>query len=412
MTFGAAAQIKAEGKTLCYNSVQQVYAESDVLFARHRSDLLIRVAFPYTSRPKYTAYQSLIFDLPVTGRQGFKTRIDHFPQYFVMHMASGKLGTIEQKPTSNYIQSGDVKWILPYTQNCLADIMMDDRQLIQTSCQFSVIQNTIPQTYHRIAPNKYILTNYSQVYVRCSDSEGKTLNQADCSLCLLTLECNCQLYQEHRVILTEFEGCVDNSTAESQIHHAINLPLLDKFYNLADETINGAQLISPQHFKEPVPIQWRLFAERTNQTLAASKKLSFSLNRLAEAYNNDSVVYAHSAEAILDEYMHELMTATVTGKQNTDWQDYLQWSAAALTIPIMALIVRQQIKIKQLAQMITIITALPKGHAFELLRPELRTATTMATTSEMTTMNVISLLVQQMMNNITVIDTLMFSLLP
>jgi hypothetical protein len=93
----AAAEISAQRKTLCYNSVQQVYAESDVLFARHRSDLLIRIAFLFTSRPKYTAYQSLIFDLPVTGRQGFKTRIDHFPQYFVIHMASGKLGTIEQK---------------------------------------------------------------------------------------------------------------------------------------------------------------------------------------------------------------------------------------------------------------------------------------------------------------------------
>jgi hypothetical protein len=205
-------------------------------------------------------------------------------------MTSGKLGTIGEKPTSNYIQSGDVKWILPSSQNCLADIVLDNRQLIQASCQFSVIQDTIPQTDHKIAPNKYILTNYSRVNVRCSDSEGKTLNQADCSLCLLTLECKCHLYREDRVILTEFDGCTHNSTAESQIHHAINLPLLAKFYNLTDETLNGAQLISPQHFKEPTPIQWRLFADRTNKTLAASKKLSFSLNRLAEAYNNDSVV--------------------------------------------------------------------------------------------------------------------------
>jgi hypothetical protein len=277
----AAAEVSAEEKTLCYNSVEQVYAESDVLFTEHRSDILIRVAIPFTSRPKYTAYQSLIFDLPVTGRQRFKTCIGHFSQYFVIHMASGKLGTIEQNPTSNYIQSGDVKWILPYTQNCLADITLDIRQLIQTSCQFSLIQDTIPQTYHRIAPNKYILTNYSRIYVRCLDSEGKTLNQADCSLCLLTLECKCHLNQEDRTILTEFEGCTHNSTAESKIHHAINLPLLTKFYNLTDETLNGAQLISPHHFKEPAPIEWRLFADRTNQTLAASKKLSFSLNRFS-----------------------------------------------------------------------------------------------------------------------------------
>jgi hypothetical protein len=109
--------------------------------------------------------------------------------------------------------------------------------------------------------------------------------------------------------------------------------------------------------------------------------------------------------------MHQLMAATVTEKQSTDWRNYLQWTAAVVIIPIMAVIVWQHIKIRQLAQMIAIITALPKGHAFELLRPEIGASTTMATTGEMTTMQVIPLIIQQMISSITVVDTLMFSLL-
>jgi hypothetical protein len=109
--------------------------------------------------------------------------------------------------------------------------------------------------------------------------------------------------------------------------------------------------------------------------------------------------------------MHQLMTATVTEKQSTDWRDYLQWTAADVIIPITAVIVRQYIKSRQLAQMIAIITTLPKGHAFELLRPEISAPTATVNTSAMSTTQAIPFMIQQMISSITVVDTLMFSLL-
>ena len=88
----AAAQVASDGRTLCYDTVHQVYAEGDVLFARHRSDLLIRVKLSFTNLPKFTIYQSMTFDLPISGRQGFKTRLEQIPAYFITHRIVFSMG--------------------------------------------------------------------------------------------------------------------------------------------------------------------------------------------------------------------------------------------------------------------------------------------------------------------------------
>jgi hypothetical protein len=63
--------------------------------------------------PRFTAYQSILFDLPVNSRQGFKTRLETVPEFFVSNVAENKIGFIHEKPTSDLVLVGDVKWQLP-----------------------------------------------------------------------------------------------------------------------------------------------------------------------------------------------------------------------------------------------------------------------------------------------------------
>jgi hypothetical protein len=107
---------------------------------------------------------------------------------------------------------------------------------------------------------------------------------------------------------------------ETAIHHAVNFPVLDGFYNLTDQLINGEKLFLPKDFKEPSPIEWRLFSERTNQSLASSKTISFSLNRLAESFTNDTPVFQHSSEAVLHDYMNQLLEASTAS--DVSWLDW------------------------------------------------------------------------------------------
>ena len=79
----ASSKLTPAGRTLCYKTVQEIYAAKNVLYARHHSDLLIRIKIPYTSMPRFTAYRSILLDLPVHSRQGFKTRLEAVPELFV-----------------------------------------------------------------------------------------------------------------------------------------------------------------------------------------------------------------------------------------------------------------------------------------------------------------------------------------
>jgi hypothetical protein len=141
--------------------------------------------------------------------------------------------------------------------NLSADIINDKPGTIQNSCQFLVMQDSIPQSHHRLAPNLYLLTNFSKLYVSCPEDTAKRLNEFDCMLCTLKLKCKCQLYFQNRILLTEYEGCEHSNSVETQLHHAVNLPLLKALYNLTDETISGSTLFLPKDFKEPSEIQWR-----------------------------------------------------------------------------------------------------------------------------------------------------------
>jgi hypothetical protein len=64
----AASKLAPDRLMLCYTIVQQIYASKNVLYARHRTDLLVRVKIPYTSMPRFMAYQAILFDLPVNSR--------------------------------------------------------------------------------------------------------------------------------------------------------------------------------------------------------------------------------------------------------------------------------------------------------------------------------------------------------
>jgi hypothetical protein len=149
----AASKLAPDGRTLCYTTVQQIYGAKNVLYVRHHTDLLIRLKIPYTSMSRFMAYQSILFDLPVNSKQGFRPRLETVTEFFVSNIAENKIGVLHEKPTSDLIPAADVKWQFPYTSSCLSDIIP---ALVRTSRSYSVVQDTIPSNAHRIAPNRYI----------------------------------------------------------------------------------------------------------------------------------------------------------------------------------------------------------------------------------------------------------------
>jgi hypothetical protein len=121
-----------------------------------------------------------------------------------------------------------------------------------------------------------------------------------------------------------------------------------------------------------------LFSEKTNQTLASATKLAFPLSHMAQTFENDTTLYSHASEAIFDQYMQQLVTTSVTSQIDMfNWRFYLQRLPAFALIPVIAVIIRQHIKINQISQIVAVLSSLPRTHSFELRRQDAVTATTL-----------------------------------
>jgi hypothetical protein len=103
---------------------------------------------------------------------------------------------------------------------------------------------------------------------------------------LLDLPCSCVIHKNGRKVAVETHGCNTNLTELSEILHAINLLILSAFYNLSDEIISGTHLFPTNDMQTPDEAQWKLFADRTNRTLAADQQVSYSLRKLVPEMQN------------------------------------------------------------------------------------------------------------------------------
>jgi hypothetical protein len=131
---------------------------------------------------------------------------------------------------------------------------------------------------------------------------------------------------------------------------------------------------------------------------------------MIQAFENGSTLYQDASEAILDEYMSELAKESVRSKMNVfDWQFYVQWAPAVLILPILAVLVRQQIRINQISQVVIMLSSISRTHAFELRR--LTTTTSLASTQNITVAQEYpSWLINQLWTEISVIDATFFAI--
>ena len=345
--------LRRMSKDLCLSSAAEIYTSGSYDFARKGKDLYVHVRLPVTDKPRMTVYKVIILPIPVPGEQGLLTTLKDMPKFIVMDDTSGRTGEISERPRNAIIQAGDVKWYTRRERSCLTAIQADNAQAIAQLCDFTVRKAELPPRYIKLSEKKYVVSNLTKAHTACKNSAYKPLSVEECNPCLITLGCSCSLLAGELEIRAEAPSC-DNYTSQTDVSHAINMAVLRTFYEATNDSLTGAQLLDPSMMETIQPIKFPFFSEQTDKLLAADETASYSLKKLTESLQNDSVILHTPAEAVIHDYLQRnslLNSFELT--QWTTWLTILPWVVVTLLVTAQ---VRTYLKMRTLAAAVTALS--------------------------------------------------------
>jgi hypothetical protein len=359
----------------CLTSPNELYTLGNYDFARRGRDLFIQLRIPYTNLTKQSIYRLHTLSLPVPGDQGLVSRLKGLPPYVIANRDGGRIGELQELPRFPVVAADQVLWHTDSNPSCLAALKADRPELVAKYCEFTVRKGTIEPTYVKLQDRKYVVSNLTQVHTACRGGSHKPLSVDPCMPCIVDLGCSCTLAAGEFSLEAEASAC-DNHTSSTEVSHAVNLAVLQAFYDLDNDTLTGGALLPPSKMRDIQGIKLPLFD--TDRLLAADEAAGYSLRKMVDALQNESVILHTPAEAVIHDFMTR-MTEISKFPGWTSWFTYvsvLPW----VVIGLLAIVqIRTTMKLRALAAafLATRMTKLPLVSGFAV-RTEAPTPTTIS----------------------------------
>jgi hypothetical protein len=271
----------------CLTSSNELYTIGNYDFARRGRDLFIQLRIPYTSLTKQSVYRLHTLSLPNPGDQGLVSRLKGLPPYVIANMDSGRIGELRELPKFPVVAADNVLWHTDSNPSCLGALRADQPELVAEYCEFTVHTGTTEPTYVRLDDRKYVVSNLTQVHTACRGGSHKPLSVDPCVPCIVELGCSCTLAAGEFSLEAEASAC-DNHTSSIEVSHAVNLAVLQAFYDLDNDTLTGSTLLPPSKMRDIKGIKLPLFD--TDRLLAADETAGYSLRKMVDALQNESVI--------------------------------------------------------------------------------------------------------------------------
>ena len=378
---------------LIYTTALETYAVQNFDYARMGNDLVIRLHLPYKREDEMNVYKVETFPLPVPGKQGLISTLVDMPQYVLTpHVGpsgvvsmTGTVGEINRLPDGPVLHYADVQW--RGLQSCIWALLVDDHAAVHQRCSFSVRRGDIEPQVLRLDVGLFIATDPTVVEIACP-GEQPHMAAADKSLKLLRLECGCSLRYDRANFALETVQCPVNFSQTETVLSAVNLAILQHFYDLSDEIVSGSRLYLNNQTSQPAPLQIPLFGENVSQWIADDEQASYSLTKLAEHLENNSVVIHSQAEALLYQYIDSLPGESSFWALNTS--NLFLWCLCIGNAIVLFLVLYLMVTVRLLRGNIQAVatmtgTALPiLAQAFQLKTPSAASTQIATTTLSMT----------------------------
>jgi hypothetical protein len=321
------AELETTAYYLCLKTPQYVYESRNFDYARHGNDLIIRLRLPYSRYTPLNFYRSIVFPLRVNGQQGYVTELQQIPTYFLSNIARGLVAEVESIPQTPVIELYAVKWHTQTAHSCLYNLLIDKPNVAKITCQFTARKQVIEPTYIRLDKGVFILSNYTHVRARCLKDNLYDLTNTTCFPCFAQIECDCSLLADDEIIATPADRCMGHERFASQLLHGINLPLLQSFYDLTNISVSTKNLITPQDYREPAAMHWKIYSENVSQLLASDQQSSYFLQKLTETFEKGSYAFHSPAEALLHDFLTEY-----SPQQQFWFVNFNSWTTYALLL--------------------------------------------------------------------------------
>jgi hypothetical protein len=352
---------------LSQKTPEEMYVGGNFDFTRKGHDLYGMFRLPYSRGKRMGVCRLHVFPVLVPGKQRVVTEFSRMPSH-VLVSDWGVVGELLTEPRLPIIETENIRLYRPSDNWCLLHLGQDRPEGVAQSCEFSVRREPIQPSYLKLAEGKYVVSNLTKVHTRCEERPHQPAGP--CVPCLVTLGCGCSLVAYETSItnnvLEEVDCGVHNWSKE--IMYAVNLAVLQSFYDLANATVSDKTLTPLNKLQEAQRLDLPLFRREVDKWLAADKAVSYSLKKVVEGLQNDTVILHTPAEAVLKEFL-----AGTYERPRFQWRDWYSWITL---LPLMAIPVLAVIQYKQFVRLraITAISAigmslLPKAHVYATLTP-------------------------------------------
>ena len=332
-------ELYENGLRLCMRTAKAVYGSRNFDVARSDDTLFIRLRLPYTRLTdvvELNIFKATTFPLPVPGKQGLVTELQEFPKYIIFDRvgfergSTHAIGELIRDPRGDIVDPADIIWHQRNNRSCVADLMADTLDATQEICRFSLRKEVIRPHYTQVMPGMYVLFNFTNIRVLCPRQE--TEQHPDCNPCEIQLPCGCSLKAAEGQF-NSTGGC--EGIQETGTIHPVNLAILQNFYDMTNVTaLNGEAWPRQSEFGNIADLKLPLFAEKTDRLLAADTERSYSLHKLINNLQNESVVLHGPAEGLLYDYVRgQTARLSFSGWEWYDWQAWI--CVAVLPIGVM-----------------------------------------------------------------------------
>ena len=340
------------------------YGLHNLVATRQRDNLIIHIHIPLSDLPRHLPlYQVHAFAVPVSNANSHATLITNVPKFFIAfpsHVHCLQFDTLpEIKPsglvyldtTKGYVETNN-------SMHCIAAIMRNNNTAVRESCQFKLVTNVVKPSLFVVDHLHVILTKIN-VTIEC---HGQSTRLVNCTfVCRLVLPCRCTLRSLVGFVPPRIDDCVHHRRI--QLSHHVNLALLQQFFSESQLSEISGDSLFPDPLKVKLP-PLKIFQAEFAQEIEEDQHAKFDLEKLSNLTKQDKEAFASLAHGMATDWQ-DFRDRTFENNFSTgSWKTWLMCGTGIVAIVAFAFSVTLSYRVRALSASITLLSMLPKAHAF------------------------------------------------
>ena len=225
----------------------QIYASPEFTLAHDHRNVFVMLRLPLslTARPMHL-YRIEALKLPADSQDRHTSRPINLPRYLGWDPESEFYFEMDEYPVIRnnlfYLHSSPA--VLKHKDNpsCLVALLELTREDIQRLCTFVIEPDSASAQVLSVAPGKLILQYIPSYTLECA---GAPIQEyTGCTLCLLTIRCNCLFTAGVHQYYAQLSRCRNDSSAEPIVFHGTNVHLINFYLNSSELLPDHRTLLS------------------------------------------------------------------------------------------------------------------------------------------------------------------------